>query len=101
MNIADRLSELTLFDDNVPTRPGALTQFMDLDATTRKRVIVRVLCLLVAKTENEMKALPRTPASEAETRQWPLARARWPVSADASPKSDDRTVVERDAGLRR
>lgn len=99
VDIAQRLSELTLFNDAVPSKPGALTQFAELDPLTRKRVIVRVLCLLVAKSESDLKALPRNPASAAETRQWPLARAVWPVPA--KKVGDDADLPSRDFGVRR
>lgn len=100
IDIAGRLSELTLFNELVPSKPGALTQFGDLDPLTRKRVIVRVLCLLVAKSESDLKALPKNPASAAETRQWPLARAVWPVPAK-KPGADDADLPNRDFGVRR
>jgi hypothetical protein len=86
---ADRLSELTLFNDAVPTRPGELSQFERLASTEKKRVIIRVLCLLVAQSGDRVK--PREPRSEAETRGWPLARAVWPVPVDpeaAEPEGD-------------
>ncbi len=80
---SERLEELTLFNDSVPRRPGQLTDFDRLDKNARKKVIIRVLCLLVAMQEdNRLK--PSEPRSEAETRHWPLARAVWPV-----PVADD------------
>jgi hypothetical protein len=100
VDIAGRLSELTLFNELVPSKPGALTQFGDLDPLTRKRVIVRVLCLLVAKSESDLKSLPKNPASAAETRQWPLARAVWPVPAK-KPDAKDADLPNRDFGVRR
>ena len=100
VDIAGRLSELTLFNELVPSKPGALTQFGDLDPLTRKRVIVRVLCLLVAKSESDLKSLPKNPASAAETRQWPLARAVWPVPAK-KPDAKDADLPNRGFGVRR
>ena len=86
---SERLEELTLFNDSVPRRPGQLTDFDRLDKNARKKVIIRVLCLLVAMQEdNRLK--PSEPRSEAETRHWPLARAVWPVPAsDADDAADD------------
>ena len=86
---SERLEELTLFNDSVPRRPGQLTDFDRLDKNARKKVIIRVLCLLVAMQEdNRLK--PSEPRSEAETRHWPLARAVWPVPvADAEDGADD------------
>jgi hypothetical protein len=77
----ERLEELTMFNEAVPKRPGQLTDFARLDSREKKRVIIRVLCLLVALQE-DYKLQPQEPASEAETRSWPLARAVWPVKAD-------------------
>ena len=86
---SERLEELTLFNDSVPRRPGQLTDFDRLDKNARKKVIIRVLCLLVAMQEdNRLK--PSEPRSEAETRHWPLARAVWPVPvADADESGDE------------
>jgi hypothetical protein len=80
----ERLEELTMFNEAVPKRPGQLTDFARLDSKEKKRVIIRVLCLLVALQE-DYKLQPQEPASEAETRSWPLARAVWPVK----PKAED------------
>jgi hypothetical protein len=89
----ERLEELTMFNDAVPKRPGQLTDFARLDAREKKRVIIRVLCLLVALQE-DYKLQPQEPASEAETRSWPLARAVWPVKAKA-PEDEDRNLPGR------
>ncbi|MCX7621712.1 MAG: hypothetical protein N2037_12820 [Acidimicrobiales bacterium] len=78
VSASERLSELTLFSSEVPRRPGQLTDFANLSKAERKRALIRVLCLLVALQEDH-KLKPRQPASEAETRSWPLARAIWPV----------------------
>jgi hypothetical protein len=78
----ERLEELTMFNEAVPKRPGQLTDFARLDPREKKRVIIRVLCLLVALQE-DYKLQPTEPASEAETRSWPLARAVWPVKAQS------------------
>ncbi|MCC5952515.1 MAG: hypothetical protein JJU45_10525 [Acidimicrobiia bacterium] len=85
----DRISELTLFNNEVPRRPGELTQFSELTGADKKRVIVRVLCLLVATAEDN-KLAPQSPRSDAERRQWPLARAVWPVATteDEGDKDD-------------
>ena len=85
---SERLEELTLFNDSVPRRPGQLTDFDRLDKNARKKVIIRVLCLLVAMQEdNRLK--PSEPRSEAETRHWPLARAVWPVPVADSDDAED------------
>jgi hypothetical protein len=83
----ERLEELTMFNEAVPKRPGQLTDFARLDAREKKRVIIRVLCLLVALQE-DYKLQPNEPASEAETRSWPLARAVWPVKAKSEEEDD-------------
>jgi len=82
---SERLEELTFFSEEVPRRPGQLTDFANLDPLHKRRVIIRVLCLLVARSEDE-KLLPREPRSEAETRQWPLSRAVWPLPP---PEADE------------
>ncbi len=84
---SERLEELTLFNDSVPRRPGQLTDFDRLDKNTKKRVIIRVLCLLVAMQEDN-RLTPSEPRSEAETRHWPLSRAVWPVPAQAAAEAD-------------
>jgi hypothetical protein len=84
---AARTSELTLFNDEVPSRPGQLTDFARLAPAEKKRIIVRVLCLLVARSEDQQLP-PRAEGDAAETRSWPLARAVWPLaSADDDAES--------------
>jgi hypothetical protein len=90
----DRLQELTLFNDSVPRRPGQLTDFDRLDKIAKKRVIIRVLCLLVAMQEDN-RLTPSAPRSEAETRHWPLSRAVWPVPAPAKAEDDDKNLPGR------
>ena len=77
---AARTSELTLFNDEVPSRPGQLTDFARLAPAEKKRIIVRVLCLLVARSEDQQLP-PRGEGETAEPRSWPLARAVWPLAA--------------------
>ncbi len=77
---AARTSELTLFNDEVPSRPGQLTDFARLGPAEKKRIIVRVLCLLVARSEDQQLP-PRAEGETAEPRSWPLARAVWPLAA--------------------
>ena len=74
----DRASELVLFNDAVPSRPGQLTDFARLNPVDKKRIIIRVLCLLVARSEDQQ--LPPRATGESPTTSWPLARASWPVS---------------------
>ncbi len=74
-------SELTLFNDAVPSRPGQLTDFAKLDPDDKKRIIVRVLCLLVARSEDQQLP-PRVETGGARNQSWPLARAVWPVAGD-------------------
>lgn len=88
IHTSDRLTELTFFNDAVPRRPGELSQFERLGDTEKKRVIIRVLCLLVAQAEDSHRG-PREPRSEAETRSWPLARAIWPVQTAEDPDDAD------------
>jgi len=89
-----RLSELTLFNDDVPRRPGELTQFSELNSSAKKRVIIRVLCLLVAHAE-EQKLQPRDPRSDAETRTWPLSRAVWPVPVGGQAEDEEPVLPAR------
>jgi hypothetical protein len=89
--VADRLEELTFFNKSVPSRPGQMSDFELLDPEAKRRVIIRVLCLLVAMQDDNPR-LPSQPRSEAEKRQWPLARAVWPVPA-AAVSSDSDTIV--------
>jgi hypothetical protein len=42
-------AELALFGADVPARPGRLSGFADLSDVERRRVIIRVLCLLLAQ----------------------------------------------------
>ncbi len=72
----DRSSELVLFNDAVPSRPGQLTDFARLNPADKKRIIIRVLCLLVARSEDQQ--LPPRVNAESGTSSWPLARAPWP-----------------------
>ena len=92
------VEELTLFSDEVPRRPGQMTDFAELGERERRRVIIRVLCLLVARNE-EQRGLPKEPASEAETRQWPLSRAVWPLPAPE--EEDEADLPARRHGLAR
>jgi hypothetical protein len=75
-------SELTLFNDEVPSRPGQLTDFARLAPADKKRIIVRVLCLLVARSEDQALP-PRADVPASEPRSWPLARAVWPLATGA------------------
>jgi hypothetical protein len=95
VSAAERISELTLFSSEVPRRPGQLTDFAKLSTNERKRALIRVLCLLVALQEDH-KLKPREPASEAETRSWPLARAIWPVKPQASDDEEDPNLPARE-----
>ena len=66
----------------------------------RKKVIIRVLCLLVAMQEDN-RLTPSEPRSEAETRHWPLARAVWPVPvADADDGTDETEADKKLPGRR-
>jgi hypothetical protein len=78
-------SELTLFNDEVPRRPGQLTDFARLAPADKKRIIIRVLCLLVARSEDQQLP-PRADVDGAAPKSWPLARAVWPL---ATPGDDD------------
>ncbi|MCU0269034.1 MAG: hypothetical protein MUF83_10330 [Acidimicrobiales bacterium] len=89
---AARLDELTASDAAMPRRPGQMNQFAQLDRQAKKRVIIRVLCLLVAlKEDNRLR--PSSPRSEAETRQWPLARVVWPLPAPGADSTRDTSVA--------
>lgn len=70
------VEELILFSDQVPQRPGQLTHFANLPALERRRVIVRVLCLLVARSEDQRAGDP-APAEGDDPRPQP-ARS-WPL----------------------
>ena len=95
---SERLEELTLFNNSVPRRPGQLTDFERLDKAHKKRVIIRVLCLLVAMQEDN-RLTPSEPRSEAETRHWPLARAVWPVAALEKAEQEREAKGEADPSL--
>ena len=43
--------ELTLSGPDVPQRPGRLSAFADMPEQQKRRVIIRVLCLLIARSE--------------------------------------------------
>ncbi|MGZ4683140.1 MAG: hypothetical protein ACXWBN_06900 [Acidimicrobiales bacterium] len=91
-----RTSELTLFNDEVPSRPGQLTDFARLAPAEKKRIIVRVLCLLVARSEDQQLP-PRAEGETAEPRSWPLARAVWPLAAtedDGEPQLPSRRLAK-------
>jgi hypothetical protein len=80
-----RSSELVLFNDAVPSRPGQLTDFAKLNPADKKRIIIRVLCLLVARSEDQQ--LPPRATADSGGTSWPLARAVWPVAlADDEPE---------------
>jgi hypothetical protein len=81
----DRASELVLFNDAVPSRPGQLTDFAKLNPADKKRIIIRVLCLLVARSEDQL--LPPRVGGETPNASWPLARAAWP-SASGDQEGD-------------
>lgn len=70
-------------DLEITSRPGEIGWFARLDPLERRRMIVRVLCGLVAREDVPTRPLrrPRKPASPAEERLWPLSRARWPLPA--------------------
>jgi hypothetical protein len=74
-----RSSELVLYNDEVPSRPGQLTDFAKLKPADKKRIIIRVLCLLVARSEDQQ--LPPRATADSGATSWPLARAVWPVAA--------------------
>ncbi len=80
-----RSSELVLFNDEVPSRPGQLTDFAKLNPADKKRIIIRVLCLLVARSEDQQ--LPPRATADTGATSWPLARAVWPgVVSDDEPE---------------
>ena len=79
----DRSSELVLFNDAVPSRPGQLTDFAKLNPADKKRIIIRVLCLLVARSEDQQ--LP--PAGR--RREPDAPRGRWPGPCGPSGLGDD------------
>jgi hypothetical protein len=93
--VADRTDELTFFNESVPSRPGQMSDFELLDPEAKRRVIIRVLCLLVAMQDDNPRLVSQ-PHSDAEKRQWPLARAVWPVPA-AAVSSDSDTIVLSDS----
>jgi hypothetical protein len=50
-------AELTLFSDEAPRRPGRFTDLNALSPVERRRVIIRVLCLLVARSDDDVAAV--------------------------------------------
>ncbi len=81
----DRSSELVLFNDEVPSRPGQLTDFAKLNPADKKRIIIRVLCLLVARSEDQL--LP--PRADGES---PMPRGRWPGRPGRRPRASTRAM---------
>ena len=77
----------------MPSRPGQLTDFAQLKPADKKRIIVRVLCLLVARSEDQQLP-PRDEAAGAKSQSWPLARAVWPV-ADHGDEDGDTPLPSR------
>jgi hypothetical protein len=47
--------ELVLTGPEVPHRPGRLHAFADLSDDHKRRVIIRVLCLLIARTDDDVE----------------------------------------------
>jgi hypothetical protein len=90
-------SELTLFNDEVPSRPGQLTDFARLAPGEKKRIIIRVLCLLVARSEDQQLP-PRADADGAAPKSWPLARVVWPLADtgddDGEPQLPSRRLAK-------
>lgn len=91
-DIAEKLDELDIESDlELTSRPGEMAQFARLDNSDQLRVIIRVLCGLVAREDlPRSPRMPSDPASAAEGRRWPLSRARWPV-----PPPDDEEIIKR------
>jgi hypothetical protein len=91
-DIAEKLEELDIEADlELTSRPAEMAQFARLDNKDQLRVIIRVLCGLVARDDlPRSPRMPADPASPAENRRWPLSRARWPV-----PPPDDEDIVKR------
>ena len=83
-----KLTELTLFNDSVPRRPGQLLDFANLGPQEKKLALVRVLCLLVALQEEEQLD-PRPADPDTGARSWPLARAVWPTKSQGSDEPDE------------
>lgn len=91
-DIADKLEELDIESDlELTSRPAEMAQFARLENKDQLRVIIRVLCGLVAREDlPRSPRMPAVPASSAENRRWPLSRARWPV-----PPPDDEDIIKR------
>jgi hypothetical protein len=91
-DIAEKLEELDIESDlELTSRPAEMAQFARLENKDQLRVIIRVLCGLVAREDlPRSPRMPAVPASSAENRRWPLSRARWPV-----PPPDDEDIVKR------
>lgn len=82
-----RGEELTLSGDDVPHRPGQLSAFAELSDPEKRRVIIRVLCLLVAQSEDreretDVLVLPTEPPPKPAA-----ARDLWPGTADAATET--------------
>lgn len=59
-------AELTLFSEEAPRRPGRFTDLNALSPVERRRVIIRVLCLLVARSDDDVAAA----ADAARAKAW-------------------------------
>ena len=77
-----RRDELTLSGPDVPQRPGRLSAFGDMGEGEKRRVIIRVLCLLIARSEDD--------ASHDDER--PLYTVELPPPSDQSIGVDDATA---------
>ena len=67
--------------------------YAGLNNDDQMRVIIRVLVGLVARDDlPRSPEMPREPKSSAESRRWPLSRARWPLP----PPGEQTDVVKRD-----
>lgn len=79
----ERDQELTLFSDQVPSRPGRLGHFANLPDKQKRLVIIRVLCLLVARSDEQREARVEEVAAEDDSpTPSPLARAVWPPAPE-------------------
>ena len=71
-----RRDELTLSGPDVPQRPGRLSVFADMGEGEKRRVIIRVLCLLIARSEDERATTTNAPSTPSSFHRRPTIRRR-------------------------
>lgn len=90
-----RREELTLSGDDVPHRPGQLSAFAELSDPEKRRVIIRVLCLLVAQSEDRERDTDVLVLTTEPPTHLAAARDLWPGAGDADAAAETRLPTRR------